>query len=85
MTPSIAIIGAGIGGLVLAHALRARGLDAVIYEQSAELSEIGAAVALSANATRELDRLSLLDNIRLASTEPTELIHRDGRSGKRIA
>lgn len=85
MMPTIAIIGAGIGGLVLAHALRARGLAAEIYEQSAELSEIGAAVALSANATRELDRLSLLDDIRLAATEPTELIHRDGRSGKRIA
>lgn len=84
-TPSVAIIGAGIGGLVLAHALRARGFTSEVYEQSAELTEIGAAVALSANATRELERLDLLDDIRSASTEPTELIHRDGRSGARIA
>jgi salicylate hydroxylase len=84
-TPSVAIIGAGIGGLVLAHALRARGFAADIYEQSAELTEIGAAVALAANATRELERLQLLDDVRVASTEPTELIHRDGRTGIRVS
>ncbi len=83
--PSVAIIGAGIGGLVLAHALRARGFAADLYEQSAELTEIGAAVALAANATRELERLQLLDDVRVASTEPTELIHRDGRTGVRIS
>jgi salicylate hydroxylase len=83
--PSFAIIGAGIGGLVLAHALRARGIEAELYEQSAELTEIGAAVALAANANRELDRLGLLDDVRAASTEPTELIHRDGRTGEKIS
>jgi salicylate hydroxylase len=84
-TPYVAIIGAGIGGLVLAHALRARGFAADLYEQSAELTEIGAAVALAANANRELERLQLLDDVRGASTEPTELIHRDGRTGVRIS
>ena len=83
--PSVAIIGAGIGGLVLAHALRARGFAADLYEQSAELTEVGAAVALAANANRELERLQLLDDVRIASTEPTELIHRDGRTGLRIS
>jgi salicylate hydroxylase len=48
----IAIIGAGIGGLTLALALREHGIDAQIYEQTDELREVGAAVALSANATR---------------------------------
>jgi salicylate hydroxylase len=83
--PSVAVIGAGIGGLVLAHALRARGFAPDLYEQSQELTEIGAAIALSANATRELDRLDLLDEVSAASTEPTELIHRDGRTGARVA
>ena len=77
----IAIVGGGIGGLVLALALRRIGLAADVFEQSAELTEIGAAVALSANATRELDRLGLLDGIAVASTEPTELIYRDWRDG----
>ena len=83
--PSIAIVGAGIGGLVLALALRARGLEAELFEQSFELAEIGAAVALSANATRELERLGLLDHLSELSTEPTELIWRDGRTGARAA
>src|SRR4051794_15817364 len=81
----IAIVGAGIGGLTLALALRQRGLPAEIYEQAAELTEIGAAVALSANATRELRRLGVLDALLGAATEPSELIYRDGRTGQRIA
>jgi salicylate hydroxylase len=55
--PRIAIVGAGVGGLTLWLALRQRGLSADIYEQASALTEIGAAVALSANGTRELERL----------------------------
>ena len=84
-SPIIAIIGAGIGGLTLAIALRQRGIQAAVYEQAAELAEIGAAVALSANATRELRRLGVLDGIAAASTEPSELIYRDWGTGARIA
>ncbi|MGE7415530.1 FAD-dependent monooxygenase [Methylobacterium tarhaniae] len=83
--PRIAVIGGGIGGLTLALALRRHGLRADIYEQAAELAEIGAAVALSANATRELERLGLGAALAAVSTEPTELIFRDGRSGARVA
>ena len=81
----IAIAGGGIGGLTLALALRQRGLEAEVFEQAPELAEIGAAVALSANSTRELRRLGVLDGITAASTEPTELIYRDWRSGRRVA
>ena len=81
----IAITGGGIGGLTLALALRQRGLEAQVFEQAPELTEIGAAVALSANSTRELRRLGILDQITAASTEPTELIYRNWRDGRRIA
>ena len=81
----IAIIGAGIGGLTLALALRQRGIEAVIYEQAAHLTEIGAAIALSANGTRELERLGCLDALASASTEPTELIYRGWADDGRIA
>ncbi|CAM3970225.1 Salicylate hydroxylase (plasmid) [Roseomonas mucosa] len=83
--PRIAIIGGGIGGLTLALALRQRGLRAEVYEQAQVLAEIGAAVALSANATRELDRLGLMPALSAVSAEPTELIYRDWRDGRRIA
>ena len=52
----IAIVGGGIGGLTLAVALRQRGIEADVYEQAPELTEIGAAIALSANSSRELRR-----------------------------
>jgi salicylate hydroxylase len=81
----IAIIGAGIGGLTLAIALRQRSVRPEIYEQAAELAEIGAAVGLAANGTRELRRLGVLNDVVAASTEPEELIYRDGRTGERIA
>ena len=81
----IAIIGAGIGGLTLALAFHQRGIQADVYEQASALTEIGAAVALSANATRELERLGLMPGLLAVSTEPSELIFRDGRSGERIA
>lgn len=84
-SPRIAIVGGGIGGLTLALALRQRGLEPDVYEQAAQLTEIGAAVALSANATRELQRLGLLDGVLAAAITPTELIYRDGRTGRRIA
>jgi hypothetical protein len=56
-TMRVGIVGAGIGGLSLALALRERGLQADVFEQAAELTEIGAAIALSANGLREYARL----------------------------
>lgn len=81
----IAIIGAGIGGLSLGLALRERGLTADIYEQAPQLTEVGAAIGLAANANREYARLGLLDKLEAVSTNPTELIYRDWHSGNRIA
>jgi salicylate hydroxylase len=81
----IGIVGGGIGGLTLALALRRRGLAADVYEQAPELREIGAAVALSANATRELERLGCLDAIEALSCEPSELIWRGWSDDRRIA
>jgi len=40
----IAIVGGGIGGLTAALALRARGLDASVFEQAEAVREIGAGV-----------------------------------------
>src|SRR5262245_58112770 len=81
----IGIVGAGIGGLTLALALRQRGLSADVYEQASELREIGAAVALTANGTRELERLGCLEAIAAVATEPSEIIWRGWRDDKRIA
>ncbi len=83
--PEVVIVGAGVGGLTLALLLRQRGILAEVLEQSAELREAGAAVSLAANATRVLNGLGLGGALAQVSTEPTALIHRDGRDGRRIA
>ncbi len=81
----VVIIGAGVGGLTLALLLRQRGIAAEVLEQSAELREVGAAISLAANATRVLQQLGLGEGLARVSTEPTRLIHRDGRDGRPIA
>ena len=83
--PPIVIIGAGIGGLTLALLLRRRSIVAEVLEKSTELREVGAAVGLAANATRVLQHLGLGDPLAKVAAEPTGLIHRDGRDGRRIA
>jgi salicylate hydroxylase len=80
----IAIVGGGIGGLTLGLALREQGLTADIYEQTDELREVGAAVALSANATRFYERIGLSPKFAGLAFEIGALIYRDGRSGKVI-
>ncbi|WP_321958530.1 FAD-dependent monooxygenase [Burkholderia cenocepacia] len=77
----IAIVGAGIGGLTLALALREHGIDAQLYEQTHELREVGAAVALSANATRFYERMGLRAAFDAVCADIPGLVYRDGRSG----
>jgi salicylate hydroxylase len=55
----IAIIGAGIGGLSAALALRQAGFDVDVHEQAAELTEVGGGINMAPNAVRVLRRLGL--------------------------
>ena len=82
--PRIAVVGAGIGGLTLAIALRQHGLDADIFEQTSELREVGAAVALSSNATRFYEQFGLGPQFASRGSDVSALIFRDGRSGRVI-
>ncbi|MDN5919995.1 MAG: FAD-dependent monooxygenase [Pseudonocardia sp.] len=85
MSAQVVIVGGGIGGLTLGIALRRAGVPVEIYERAEELREVGAAVALSANGTRVLYRLGIGDGLDAVSTQPTELIYRDGVTAERVA
>jgi salicylate hydroxylase len=81
----VAVVGGGIGGLVLALALRERGVGFELYEQADELREIGAAVALSANGTRELRRLGVGELVESVSVVPSALVIRRWDTGEVVA
>jgi salicylate hydroxylase len=62
-TPEIAILGGGIGGLAAAAFLRRAGLRSTLYEQAAELKEVGAGLVVAPNAARLLRRLGVLGEL----------------------
>lgn len=53
------LIGAGIGGLATAIALRKAGIETEIFERAAAIHEVGAGISLWANAIRALAQLGL--------------------------
>jgi salicylate hydroxylase len=53
----VAIVGGGIGGLTLAASLLRQSISVQVFEQDAELREIGAGIAIGGNATRLLQIL----------------------------
>jgi 2-polyprenyl-6-methoxyphenol hydroxylase-like FAD-dependent oxidoreductase len=83
MGDRIAIVGAGVGGLTAAIALRRAGADVAVYEQTAEPQELGAGLHLWSNAVRALREIELGDRIEpLALEVELEQIHK--ASGKRV-
>ena len=59
----VIIIGAGIGGVCTAIALRQAGIEATLYEKSDSLRVTGAGISLWPNATRTLKQFGLLDEL----------------------
>jgi salicylate hydroxylase len=55
----ILIAGGGLGGLTAALALLQRGFEVQVFEQAAELREVGAGVQISANGSRALHALGV--------------------------
>ncbi|GAB1577450.1 flavin-dependent oxidoreductase [Bordetella petrii] len=56
----VVIVGAGVGGLVLALSLHQAGIGCRVYEAVAEIRPLGVGINLLPHAARELDELGLL-------------------------
>jgi 2-polyprenyl-6-methoxyphenol hydroxylase-like FAD-dependent oxidoreductase len=84
---SAVIVGAGIGGLAAAFALRRRGWDVQVIERAGSPRELGFALALAPNALLALRELGLLDAVAAKGAE-IRLFHvrrADGSTLKRVA
>lgn len=69
----VAVIGAGIGGLTTATALRRLGIGVDVYEQAPALGEIGAGIHLAPNGSRLLARLGLSAQLHAAAVQPAAM------------
>ncbi len=78
---SVAIVGAGMGGLATAAALRRVGIDVMVYEQAAQFTRIGAGIQVGCNAMKVLRGLGLEARLRGQSFYPRSWNNRDWQTG----
>lgn len=78
----VLIAGGGIGGLAAAIALLQRGIDVDVYEQAAELTEVGAGIQISPNGNKALDALGVFEKLRALSCDPERKEFRLWSTGK---
>ena len=79
---SIAILGAGMGGLALAGALLQRGFKVHVYEQAKRFERLGAGIQMSPNAMKVLRGLGLEERIRSTAFRPNYWANREWDSGE---
>ena len=77
----VAIVGAGMGGLATAAALRRVGIEVAVYEQAAQFARLGAGIQVGCNAMKVLRELGLERKMRQQSFYPRSWNNRDWRTG----
>lgn len=80
--PSIAIVGAGIGGLTAAACLARLNFKVDVYEQAAQFAPIGAGIQLTANAMKALAGLGLMQRLRSEGFVPAAFHSREWDTAK---
>lgn len=80
--PSIAIIGAGMGGLATAATLRRVGIGVTVYEQAPQFTRLGAGIQIGCNAMHVLRVLGLEPALRAESFYPRSWNNKDWRTGE---
>ena len=78
---SVAIVGAGIGGLTTALALLRSGIEVRIYEQASRFARIGAGIQQTPNAIKVLRILGLEEQLRRVAFHPLTALNREWDTG----
>ncbi len=75
----VLVAGGGIGGLVTALTLHARGIDATVFEQSSKTGELGVGINTLPHAIGVLAELGLLDEIDKIGIRTSRLVYKTAR------
>lgn len=81
-TLSVAVVGAGMGGLAVAGTLRKAGFDVQVYEQAQRFGRIGAGIQMMPNSMKVLRRIGIEDRLRQVAFAPYSHLNRDGTTGE---
>jgi 2-polyprenyl-6-methoxyphenol hydroxylase-like FAD-dependent oxidoreductase len=73
---SVAVAGAGMGGLAAAATLRGAGFEVQVYEQAAQFERIGAGIQMMPNSMKVLRRIGVEDRVRAKSFQPYSHLNR---------
>ena len=82
--PPVLVLGGGIGGLAAALALARKGCRVRLFEQGAELQEIGAGIQLGPNVYHMFKVLGLTAAIERWSAHPENLVMMDALTGEEV-
>jgi 6-hydroxynicotinate 3-monooxygenase len=78
---SIAIVGAGMGGLAVAATLRRIGADVHVYEQARQFARVGAGIQMLPNAMKVLRAIGIEERLRRTAFEPISHLNREWDTG----
>jgi len=78
----VAIVGGGLAGLAAAHALKAHGMKAEVFETAPALGEIGAAVNVSPQAVKALRAVGVGDKIAAVASSSPGIYTRNMQTGE---
>lgn len=81
---TVAIVGAGIGGLTAALAFARNGAEVFVLEKATALKEAGAGIQITPNAARVLHALGLSDEMEAASIAANAVVPTDAVSGNTV-
>jgi 2-polyprenyl-6-methoxyphenol hydroxylase-like FAD-dependent oxidoreductase len=79
---SIAIVGAGMGGLAAAATLRRIGVEVQVYEQASRFARIGAGIQMMPNSMKVLRGIGIEGRLRKTSFMPYSHLNRAGDTGE---
>jgi len=79
---SVAVVGAGMGGLAVAATLRRVGIDVAVYEQASRFGRIGAGIQMMPNSMKVLRGIGVEDRLRAIAFAPYSHLNRVWDTGE---